>query len=150
MLYELKRTFGKGLIDLDDTLFDMVGVTGASQDVYAGDLDVDETPATAGYLDYEKANQHFPNENTLEIWGKETADSSGDTATVTITLQDSADANTFGDLYSLTLLQAVIIDGNLLFRATIPAHARRYLRLKVVTATEAFTAGKLLAFVRPL
>lgn len=144
MLYEKKRTFGLAPIDLADAAFTVAA------SIYAGDLAVSATPATAGQLDYEEANQHFPDENTLEVYGWEDADSEADGATVAMTLQSSADAENWKDEFVHTFLQADIKEGELLYRQTIPAHAKRYLRIKLVVGTEVFTAGKILAFVRPL
>ncbi|MPN63531.1 hypothetical protein SDC9_211295 [bioreactor metagenome] len=150
MLYEKKRTFGLGPIDLATAAFAMVGQTGASANIYAGDLAVNATPATAGALDYEEANQHFPEENTLEIYGWETAASSGGASTLTVILQSSADGDSWKDEFTLSFLEDDIVKDALMYRSTIPAHAKRYMRLVLVVGTEAMTAGQILAMVRPL
>ena len=150
MLYEKKRTFGAEPIDLTDSLFAMVGETGASQNVYAGADGVSATPATAGTLDYEEANQHFPDENTLEVWGKADGASTGGEAVVTLTLQSSEDGEAWKNLQAIYLAEEDIKTERLAYRGTIPAHAGRHMRLLIVGGGEAFTAGKLLALVRPL
>lgn len=144
MLYEKKRTFGLAPIDLADAAFTVAA------SVYAGDLAVSATPATAGMLDYEAVNQHFPDENTLEVYGWETADSAADGATLAVTLQSSANGTDWKDEQVLSFLQAAIKEGALIYRGTIPGLAGRYLRIKLVVGTEVFTAGKILALVRPL
>ena len=144
MLYELKRTFGVAPIDLSDALFVI------DTDIYAGADGVSYTPATAGVLDYESENQHFPAENTLEIYGWETADSALDTAGLAVTLQSSEDGESWKDEFLLNFTQAVIVADRLIYRSTIPAHTGQKVRLKLTVGTEVFTAGKVLAAVRPL
>lgn len=144
MLYEKKRTFGLAPIDLAAVVF------AVGDSVYAGDLAVSATPATAGALDYEAENQHFPEENTIEVYGWENAASAADGASVVMTLQSSVDGDTWKDEFSHTFLEGDIKDGDLLYRQTIPAHARRYMRIKLVVAGEVFTSGKILVMVRPL
>lgn len=144
MLYEKKRTFGSEPIDLTDSALTVAA------SIYAGDLAVSGTPATAGYLDYERENQHFPDENTIEIIGWEDATSSGDSATLTVTLQSSSDATNWKDEFVIVIAEASITKDNLIYRSTVPAKAGRYMRLKLVVGTEVFTAGKILALVRPL
>lgn len=150
MLYEKKRTFGREPIDLKSAALAMVGETGASAAVYAGSLGLSGTAATAGTLDYESDNQHFPEENTLEVIGWETAASTGKAATLTLTLQSSVDGSAWKDEVTFTLAEADIVKDELVRRFSIPAQAGRYMRLKLVGGVEAFTAGKLLALVRPL
>ena len=144
MLYEIKRTFGKEPLDLTAI------TTGTAQ--FAGDIGMNvaaNVVTHVGSLDYEATNQHFPNENTLEVIGWEDATSDG-AATLTLTLQDSADGSTFGDVMSFTIGKDAIKVDALLFRGTIPAGTRRYMRLKLDVGTANFTAGEILALVRPL
>jgi hypothetical protein len=143
MLYEKKRTFAREPIALSD------GTLTVGASVYAGQA-LGVTSETATYLDFEAENQHFPEENTLEVLGSEDADSVADGATVTFTLQSSADASSWKDELSFPVAQAEIVKDQLIRRFTIPAQARRYMRLKLVVGAEVFTAGKVLAFVRPL
>jgi hypothetical protein len=149
MLYEKKRVFGGGVIDLANALFAMVGATTDSQAVYAGSA-ISATAATAGYLDYEEANQHFPDESTLEIWGKEAGASTGEAATVAFDLESSEDGETWTKIQSIYLAEADILNERLLYRGTLPGHAGQYLRLKNMVSGEAFTAGQVIALVRPL
>ena len=144
MVYEKKRTFSGDVIDLADAALEVDAA------VYAGSLALSATEATAGTLDYEFANQHFPEENTLEIIGWETADSAADGATLALTLQSSADGETWVDKMTINLLQADIVLNQLIFRSTIPATMGQHMRLKMVAGTEVFTAGKIFAVVRPL
>ena len=150
MLYERKRTFGREPIDLKDAALAMVGETGASAAVYAGSLGLSGTTATAGTLDYESDNQHFPEENTLEVFGWEDAGSAADGATLTITLQSSANGTDWKNEVEFALVQGDIKKDELIRRFSIPAQAGRHMRLKLVGGVEAFTAGKILALVRPL
>ncbi|NBK21688.1 MAG: hypothetical protein EOM68_06660 [Spirochaetia bacterium] len=150
MLYERKRTFGRGPIELKDAVFAMVGETGASAAVYAGSLGLSATPATAGTLDYEEDNQHFPEENTVEFIGWEDADSAADGATLTVTIQSSSDGAAWKDEVEFALVQGDIKKDGLIRRFTIPSQAFRHMRLKLVGGVEAFTAGKILALARPL
>lgn len=143
MLYEKKRTFGREPIDLTDAAF------AVGDGVFAGQA-VSATAKTALTIDYEADNQHFPDENTLEVYGFETAASTGKKATVALTLQSSDDESDWVDEVTFTLAEAEIEVGKLIKRFTIPAHAKRHMRLKLVVGTEVFTAGKILAFVRPL
>ena len=143
MLYEKKRTFGREPIDLTNAALTLGGT------VYIGQA-LSGTEATAETLDYEADNQHFPEENTLEVFGWETAASTGKAATITLTLQSSKDASTWKDEVAFTLAEADIVKDELVRRFSIPAQAGRHMRLKAVVGTEVFTAGKLLALVRPL
>lgn len=143
MLYEKKRTFGREAIDITGTSFT------TNKTVYAGQA-VNETAATAGVIDYEEQNQHFPDENTLEVLGVETAASTGGEATLTITLQGSADNNAWKDEVSFVVAEGDIKEGELIQRFTIPARMGRYMRLKLNVGGEVFTAGKIFALVRPL
>jgi hypothetical protein len=141
MLYEKKRMFAQGVIDLTSLVVDTPAYAGLA-------FGTDETAASA--IDYEAENQQFPDANTLEVFGSTTADSSSDTATLTLTLQSSEDKETWKDEVSFTLSQSEITEGALLRRFTVPAQAHRYLRVKLVAGTEAFTAGKIFALMRPL
>ncbi len=144
MLYEKKRTFGGEPLDLSAI------TSGTAQ--YAGDIGMDVVANVAthvGALDYEVGNQHFPDQNTLEVIGWETAVSSG-AATLTLTLQDSADGTTFADVMNFTVGKAAIVKDALLYRGTVPAGTRRFMRLKIDVGTANFSAGEILALVRPL
>lgn len=143
MLYEKKRTFGREPIDLKGAAFAVATAA------YVGQA-VDAVEATAGTLDYEADNQHFPEENTLEVIGWEDADSAADGATLTITLQSSADGTVWKNEVEFALAQGDIKKDELIRRFSIPAQAGRHMRLKLVTGVEVFTAGKILALVRPL
>lgn len=143
MLYEKKRTFGREPIDLAAAALAKDAV------VFIGQA-VSTTAGTAETLDYEADNQHFPEENTLEVFGWETAASTGKAATITLTLQSSKDASVWKDEVSFTLAEADIVKDELVRRFSIPAQAGRHMRLKAVVGTEVFTAGKILALVRPL
>lgn len=153
MLYEIKRNFGKGNIELKNAVFAMVGETLLSQDVYAGPLGVSATPATAGSVDYEAKNQQFPDNNTLEIYCLETGASAGKTATVAITLQSSADdGTTWKNHYVSTFAEAALVKNEAipLQRMTLPGDCGALIRLSIVVGAEAFTAGQLFAVARPL
>lgn len=153
MLYETKRNFGNGNIELKNAVFAMVGETLLSQAVYAGPLGVSATPATAGSVDYEAKNQQFPNLNTLEVFCLETADSTTDTATAAVTLQSSADAGTtWVSHYTSTFTQAMLVKSMDIpvLRMSMPGDCGALVRLKVVVGAEAFTAGQLFAVARPL
>ncbi|ADY13685.1 Bbp16 family capsid cement protein [Sphaerochaeta globosa] len=143
MLYEKKRTFGREPIDLTAAALAKDAVVFVGQAVSA-------TAGTAETLDYEADNQHFPEENTLEVIGWETAASVGKAATLTLTLQSSKDALSWKDEVAFTLAEADIVKDSLVRRFSIPAQAGRHMRLKAVVGTEVFTAGKVLALVRPL
>jgi len=143
MLYEKKRTFGREPIDLTAAALAKDAV------VFVGQA-VSTSAGTAGTLDYEADNQHFPEENTLEVIGWETAASTGKAATITLTLQSSKDASVWKDEVTFTLAEAEIVKDEMVRRFTIPAQTGRHMRLKAVVGTEVFTAGKILAFVRPL
>jgi hypothetical protein len=143
MLYEKKRTFGTEPIDLTDSALTVGGT------VYIGSA-VSGTAETAGNLDYEAENQHFPEENTLEVIGWETATSAGGAATVALTLQSSEDASEWKDEVAFTVSEDEVVENELIRRFTIPAQTGRYMRLKAVVGTEVFTAGQIFAMVRPL
>ena len=143
MLYEKKRTFTGDVVDLSDAL---LAVDTAA---YAG-TSLAATSAGAGALDYEVENQHFPDENTIEVYGKEDADSAADGASVAVAILSSADGETYKTEVEFTLAQASIKDGKLLKRFTIPAQASRYLQAKLTVAGEVFTAGKLFMTVAHL
>lgn len=143
MLYEKKRTFGREPIDLTATALAKDAV------VYIGQA-VSTTAGTAKTLDYEAENQQFPDENTLEVFGWETAASTGKAATIALTLQSSDDEAKWRDEVSFTLAEADIVKDEMVRRFTIPAQAGRHMRLKAVVGGEVFTAGKILALVRPL
>jgi hypothetical protein len=146
MLYELKRLFGREVLDLadDDPAF------AVDTPVYAGQL-VSTTAGTATYIDFEAANQQFPDNNTLELWCREAATSDGD-ATLAIVLQSSADAETWRDELTLNfaLADIVLSTSTPLRRFTLPAGCGQYLRLKLTVGTAVFTAGQLFIPVRPL
>jgi hypothetical protein len=143
MLYEKKRTFGREPIDLTNAA---LAVDTAA---YVGQA-VDAVEANAGTLDYEAENQHFPEENTLEVIGWETALSAAKGASVALVLQSSPDAETWKDEVAFTVNEAEIVKDKLIRRFTIPAQAGRHMRLKATVGGEVFTAGKILALVRPL
>ena len=141
MLYEKKRMFGQGVIDLTSLALGTPAYAGMA-------FGTDE--ATASAIDYEAENQQFPDANTLEAFGSTTATSAGGTATLALTLQSSKDKATWKDEVSFTLGQSEITEGTLLRRFTVPAQAHRYIRIKLAVGTEAFTAGKIFALMRPL
>ena len=143
MLYEMKRTFGREPIDLNNAALTVGGT------VYIGQA-VSAVEETAGNLDFEAPNQHFPEENTIEVFGLDTAASAGNAATVALTIQSSEDASIWKDEVSFTVAEADILENKLIRRFTIPAQAGRYMRLKAVVGTEVFTAGSVVAMVRPL
>ena len=144
MLYERKRTFGGGAIDLTDAMF----AVGAN--IYAGALAVSATAETAGTLDYEEQNQHFPAENTLEIWGKADGVSAANGAELSIALQSSADGVTWKTEFTVVVADSDIVKEALAYRSTIPAQAGRHMRLILTAGGEVFTGGSILAVVRPL
>ena len=143
MLYEKKRTFAREPIALNSAAI-AVGVP-----AYAGQA-LSAVAATAGTIDYEEANQHFPDENTIEVIGWEDATSATSAATVAVVLQSSADASAWKDEVAFTLGVSEIKRNQLIRRFTIPSQTRRHMRLKLTAGTEVFTAGKMLALVRPL
>lgn len=71
-----------------------------------------------------------------------TADSSGDAATVTFSIQDSADNSSFADIVaSPARAQALLVAGYVAFEGELPYH-RRYVRGYYTVGTENLTAGK--------
>lgn len=144
MLYERKRTFGKAPIDLTGADFVL------DTPVYAGADGVSGVAATAGTLDYETSNQHFPDENTLEIWGKAAATSAANGASLEVKLESSEDGETWKTEFIVGLDEADIKADALIYRSTIPAHAGRHMRGVLTVGGEVFTAGEILMLVRPL
>lgn len=143
MLYEKKRTFTRAPIALDDVSL------GVGVPAYAGQA-LNTVEATAGTLDYEEQNQHFPEENTIEVIGWEDATSATGSATIEFTLQSSAEGDTWKDEVSFTVGVDEIKRNRLVRRFTVPAGTMRHMRSKLTVGTEVFTAGKILAMVRPL
>lgn len=145
MLYEKKRTFGNIPIDLTDAAL------AVDTPAYVGQS-INAVQADAGTLDYEAENQHFPEENTIEFIGWETADSALDTATLKVSLlsKSGEDGASWKEEVSFTVAQADIVKDKLIRRFTVPAEAARHLQLALTAGTEVFTAGKILALVRPL
>jgi hypothetical protein len=143
MLYEKKRTFGREPIDLTNEAFAVDTAAYVGQTVNADE-------ATAGTLDYEAEMQHFPEENTLEVIGWETATSALQGASVELVLQSSGDAVAWKDEVAFSVSEAEIVKDELIRRFTIPAQAGRHMRLKATVGGEVFTAGQILALVRPL
>jgi hypothetical protein len=144
MLYEIKRTFGGAPIDLTGAEFVL------DTPVYAGADGVSATAETAGTLDYEASNQHFPDENTLEIWGNTDAASALNGASLEVKLESSEDGVTWRTELILGLDEADIKAHSLIYRSTIPAHAGRHMRGVLTVGGEVFTAGEILMLVRPL
>jgi hypothetical protein len=143
MLYEKKRTFGREPIDLASAAF----AVGAQ--VYVGQA-ISTVASTAETLDFEADNQHFPDENTLEVFGWENAASAAKGATVLVKLQSSRTGENWADEVSFALNESEIIKDKLIRRFTIPSNTMRHMRLLMQVGTEVFTSGKILAFVRPL
>lgn len=144
MLHELKRTFNKGVISLSDAPL------AKDTAVYAGET-LNTVRASAGYLDWEKENQHFPAENTIEIFGMEKATSALNGASLHVSIQSSEDASTWKTEYEFDLEQADIVgDTTLLKRMSIPAKASRYMQAVLTVEGEVFTAGSIFMTVSHL
>ena len=145
MLYEKKRTFGNIPIDLTDAAL------AVDTPAYVGQS-INAVQADAGTLDYEAENQHFPEENTLEVIGWETATSALEGATVKVALLSKSgdEGAEWKEELAFSIAQAEIVKDQLIRRFTVPAQAARHLQLAMTVGGEVFTAGKLLVLVRPL
>jgi len=82
---------------------------------------------------------------------EETFDSSGDTATLTIALQDSATdfggTNVLLQTAALAISATTLIKGGYIPEIKIPDRHARYMRLYYTVGTENFSAGSLTAWI---
>jgi hypothetical protein len=76
-----------------------------------------------------------------------TADASG-SATVTFTLEDSADNSSYSAVYTTAAIgKATLVAGYIVFTVALPATLRRYIRVNYTVATGPLTAGKFDAYL---
>lgn len=111
---------------------------------------VTASAASTNVIDCGVANPNTGRVNALhlQVACNTTADSSGDAATVTIKLEDSADDSSFAVIaQSTAIAQATCVAGTILWTIQIPPTHRRYLRLTYTIGTENLTAGKFDAFL---
>jgi len=123
------------------------------KNMFSNAQSITASAASETILDMEVANANLGQGSPLIIRFiiEETFDSSGDTATLTIALQDSA--TDFGGTNVLlqgkahAISATTLLKGGYLPEIKIPDRHARYLRLYYTVGTENFTAGKLTAWI---
>jgi hypothetical protein len=105
--------------------------------------------ASINYIDTQVAGRAY-DEQWLEVVVNTIFDSAGDAGTLIVKLQTDSDSE-FGsptDLHtSLTYAQADLVAGKMLVQMRLPEGLDRYIRVYYDNGTEAFTAGKVDAYL---
>lgn len=85
----------------------------------------------------------------LEITVNTTCTASG-SATVTVDVQDSADASSYAaiGIYKATIAKATLVAGYVIYRGPLPHAFRRYMKIIYTVATGPLTAGAFDAYIR--
>jgi len=124
-----------------------------SKNMFSDAQSITTSAASETILDFGVADANLGQGSPLIIRFivEETFDSAGDSATLTIALQDSA--TDFGGSHVLLQTEAIaisattIIKGGYIPDIKIPDRHLRYMRLYYTVAGEAFSAGKLTAWI---
>lgn len=104
---------------------------------------VTSSAASTDVIDFGQANPNSGlNDNiTLAITTDEAATASG-SATVTFSIQDSADNSTFTDVYATAAIAKATLVAGYQVLIPVPYKLRRYMRVYYTVATGPLTAGK--------
>jgi hypothetical protein len=133
------------ILDRLGTLSDAQALTStaASEDVI--DLGVGEDAFGTALTDPDLAEgrQIFVNVQVGTV-----LDSSGQAATLTVALQDSADNSSWSAVYSTAAIaEATLVEGYRILSMGLPVGLRRYIRLYYTVGTESFTSGNVSAWL---